>query len=140
MPKTRMAVFVATLVGIAALTATYSRSQTPPGKKQGRGATPATGWQANPEWMKTKYGDWGGPGVNAGAGPMDTILLKDWAPKSSIVVPETPVPKAKYPAIDVHAHVNARSPAEVAAWVKTMDEVGIQTTVILSSATGAQFD
>ena len=31
-------------------------------------------------------------------------------------------------------------PEEVAAWVKTMDEVGIETTVILSGATGAQFD
>ena len=39
MRKTRTAMFVTALVltGIAALTATYSRSQTPPGKKQGRG-------------------------------------------------------------------------------------------------------
>jgi predicted TIM-barrel fold metal-dependent hydrolase len=142
MRKTRTAMFVTALVliGIAALTATYSRSQTPPGKKQGRGAPPATGWQAQPEWVETRYGGWGGPGVPAAPGPMDSMLLKDYAPKTSVVAPETNVPKARYPAIDVHAHVNARSPAEVAAWVKTMDEVGIELTVVLTGATGAQFD
>jgi predicted TIM-barrel fold metal-dependent hydrolase len=57
-----------------------------------------------------------------------------------VVVPETTVAKAKYPAIDVHAHINSRTPEEVAAWVKTMDEVGVETTVILSVATGEQFD
>jgi predicted TIM-barrel fold metal-dependent hydrolase len=71
---------------------------------------------------------------------MDTILLKDWAPKTSVVAPETSVPKARYPVIDVHAHVNARTPEEVAAWVKTMDEVGIEMTVVLTGATGAEFD
>ena len=49
-----------------------------------------------------------------------------------MVVPETLVAKAKYPAIDVHAHVNARTSEEVTAWVKTMDEVGIARTIILS--------
>jgi predicted TIM-barrel fold metal-dependent hydrolase len=71
---------------------------------------------------------------------MDTILLKDWAPKTSVVVQETSVPKARYAVIDVHAHVNARTPEEVAAWVKTMDEVGIEMTVVLTGATGAEFD
>jgi predicted TIM-barrel fold metal-dependent hydrolase len=71
---------------------------------------------------------------------MDPILLKDYAPKSSLVVPETAVAKARFPAIDVHAHVNARTPEEVKEWVRTMDEVGIEMTVILTGATGAQFD
>jgi predicted TIM-barrel fold metal-dependent hydrolase len=42
--------------------------------------------------------------------------------------------------IDIHAHVNANTPAEVQAWVRTMDEVGIETTIILTGATGAKFD
>jgi len=62
MRKTRIAVFIAALIGIAALTATYSRSQTPPGKKQGSGAPPATGWQANPEWVETPLRRVGRPG------------------------------------------------------------------------------
>jgi len=94
----------------------------------------------DPEWIKIRYGAWGGPGVNAAPGPMDPILLKDYAPKSSLVVPETAVAKARFPAIDVHAHVNARTPEEVKEWVRTMDEVGIEMTVILTGATGAQFD
>ncbi len=92
-------------------------------------------------WLATRYGGWGGPGVNAGPGPMDTILLKDYAPKSSLVVPETIVAKARYPAIDVHTHSNiAKTPEEVAEWVRTMDEVGIETTVVFAGGAGAQFD
>jgi predicted TIM-barrel fold metal-dependent hydrolase len=71
---------------------------------------------------------------------MDSILLKDYAPKSSVVARETFIPKASSPVIDVHAHVNAITPAEVQAWVRTMDEVGIETTVILTGATGPKFD
>jgi hypothetical protein len=61
-------------------------------------------------------------------------------PTSSIVAPETFVAKARTPVIDVHAHVNANTPAEVKAWVETMDEVGIQTTIVLTGATGPRFD
>lgn len=96
--------------------------------------------QSDPEWIKVRYGAWGGPGVNAAPGPMDAVALKDYAPKSSVVVKETFVAKAKYPAIDVHAHVLAKTPEEVREWVRTMDEVGIERTVVLTGATGAQFD
>ena len=75
-----------------------------------------------------------------GPRPMDTILLKNWRPRSSVVVQATQVPKAKYPAIDIHSHVNARTPEEVAKWVKTMDESGVEMTVVLTGATGANFD
>src|SRR5205085_3587565 len=100
MRKSRFVFFAVALAAIAFLTVSYSRSQTPqPGRgSQGRQARTPAGYYADPEWMKTKYGGWGGPGVNGGAGPMDTILLKDWAPKSSAVLPETAVPKARYPA------------------------------------------
>ncbi len=73
-------------------------------------------------------------------GPMDSILLKDYNPDSSLVVPQTAVPTARYPVIDVHAHVYARTPAEVAEWVRVMDEVGIEMSVILTGATGERFD
>jgi predicted TIM-barrel fold metal-dependent hydrolase len=36
--------------------------------------------------------------------------------------------------------VYAKTPEEIAEWVRTMDEVGIETTVILTGATGAEFD
>jgi uncharacterized protein len=94
----------------------------------------------DPEWIKARYGAWGGPGVDARPGPMDSLLVKDYAPKSSIVARETFIAKAHSPVIDAHAHVNANTPAEVRAWVQTMDEVGIETSIILTGATGAQFD
>jgi uncharacterized protein len=100
----------------------------------------AVDYSGDPEWTRTRYGAWGGPGVRATPGPMDAVALKDYAPKASLVVQETAIPKAKYPAIDVHTHVYAKTPEEVAEWVRTMDEVGIETTVILTGATGAEFD
>jgi len=103
-------------------------------------AQPQKDWHTDPAWSKIKYGDWGGPGVSAGPGPMDTILLKDYAPRSSVVTRETFVPKAKYPVIDCHVHVVGRTPAQVAEWVRTMDEVGMETSIVLTGATGAAFD
>ena len=94
----------------------------------------------DPEWLKTRYGGWGGPGVSPGRGPMDDVKLKDYAPKTSLVLDETVILKARSPAIDVHAHVNARTPQQVAEWVRTMDEAGVEKTVILTGATGAEFD
>ena len=79
-------------------------------------------------------------GVPIVSGPMDSILLKDYVPDSSLVVSETKVAKAKFPAIDVHAHVYADTKEEVADWVKTMDEVGVERTIILTDATGPEFD
>jgi len=49
-------------------------------------------------------------------------------------------PKAKFQVIDVHTHVVAETPEEVAEWVKTMNEVGIKTSVVLTDATGSDFD
>jgi predicted TIM-barrel fold metal-dependent hydrolase len=100
----------------------------------------AKDWRADPKWIEQKYGAWSGPGVDPAPGPMDKILLKDYAPISSLVTPVTLIPKAKYSAIDVHTHVVAHSPQEVTEWVKTMNEVGIETSVVLTCATGADFD
>ena len=97
-------------------------------------------WRSDPEWIKIKYGDWGGPGVSDEPGPMDGILLKDYAPRSSLVVQETFVPKARYPVIDSHIHVVGRSDEEVADWVRTMDEVGVETSIVLTGAIGSEFD
>jgi predicted TIM-barrel fold metal-dependent hydrolase len=105
-----------------------------------RGDPADKNWAADPEWVKARYGAWGGPGVNAAPGPMDAVALKDYAPKPSLIVTETSVSKAKYPAIDVHAHVNARTPEQVYGWVRTMDETGIEMTVVLTGAIGDAFD
>jgi predicted TIM-barrel fold metal-dependent hydrolase len=97
-------------------------------------------WHTDPEWSRIKYGDWGGPGVSAGPGPMDEILVKDYAPRSSVVTRETFIAKPKYPAVDCHVHVVARTPSDITDWVRTMDEVGMETSVVLTGATGKAFD
>ncbi len=82
-------------------------------------------------------------GVPVQGGPMDTLLLKDYTPASSLVVPRTRVPRARFPVIDVHSHAsmsNIKSPEDVAAWVRTMDAVGIEKSVVFTEATGAEFD
>ncbi len=82
-------------------------------------------------------------GIEVEAGPMDSVLLKDYAPKPSLVVPESFVPRARFPVIDVHSHTSMsgiKTPQDVDAWVKTMDEVGIEKTVVFTDATGAEFD
>ncbi|MDO8545195.1 MAG: amidohydrolase family protein [Opitutaceae bacterium] len=106
----------------------------------GTAPAPAGGYERDPAWLKTKYGPWGGPGVNPTPGPMDDIRVRDYAPVPSLVLPENLVARARFPAIDIHAHNNAKTPQELAAWVRTMDEVGVETTVILTSATGDAFD
>jgi len=73
---------------------------------------------------------------------MDTILLKDYQPESSLIVPVTNVPKARFPVIDVHTHASQgriRTKEDVDDWVRTMDEVGIEYTVVFTGAHGDRF-
>lgn len=69
-----------------------------------------------------------------------SLLLKDYKPKSIYKVPCTLVQKAKFPLVDMHSHAYAKNAAEIDQWVKTMDEVGIEKTIILSKEVGAKFD
>lgn len=70
----------------------------------------------------------------------DQLLLKDYRPKSIYRLPETRVAKARFPVIDVHSHDYTPANADVDRWVRTMDEVGIERTFILSGATGVRLD
>ncbi|MCC7375570.1 MAG: amidohydrolase family protein [Verrucomicrobiales bacterium] len=70
----------------------------------------------------------------------DQLLLKDYRPKSIYRLPETQVPKARFPVIDVHSHDYTPSNADVDRWVRTMDDVGIEKTIVLSGATGVRLD
>src|SRR6185295_5475871 len=68
------------------------------------------------------------------------LKLKDFRPKSIFRVPDSTPKKAKFAAIDMHSHAFAKTDEELAQWVKTMDETGIEKTIILTGATGARFD
>ena len=70
----------------------------------------------------------------------DNLLLKNYRPESIYKVPVTQIEKAKFPVIDMHSHPYAESLEEVDQWVRNMDAVGIEKTILLSHATGAEFD
>ena len=73
------------------------------------------------------------------SGP-DELLLKDYHPQSIYQIPQTSITRAKFPIIDMHTHVYAKTPAQIATWIKTMDEVGIDKCIVLTGTTGADFD
>ncbi len=99
------------------------------------------GLQEDPLWHQVKYGDWGGSPGRPQPGPMDDILLKDYAPKSSVIVERTFIEKARYGVIDVHVHdYPGGSAGQVRRWVDTMDDVGVDLSVVLTGKTGAEFD
>jgi predicted TIM-barrel fold metal-dependent hydrolase len=72
--------------------------------------------------------------------PADELLLKDYRPHSIYKVPQTAISKARFPIIDVHTHPYARSDADVDRWVRIMDELGVEKSVIMTGATGSRFD
>lgn len=86
------------------------------------------------------------PGSSASAPPTnqvaspETILLKDYRPKSIYKIPVTEIPKARFPVIDMHSHPYAKTAREIEEWIRNMDEVGVEKTIILTMATGVEFD
>src|SRR2546421_11489969 len=71
---------------------------------------------------------------------VSNLKLKNFRPVSIYKIPQTEVKKAKYSIIDLHSHDYVNSDRSVDEWVKTMDDVGIGKTIILSYATGKKFD
>ncbi len=71
---------------------------------------------------------------------VNDLKLKDFHPVSIYKTPQTKVEKAKYPVTDFHSHDYPKTDSGVDEWVKTMDETGIEKTIILSYTTGAEFD
>ncbi len=72
--------------------------------------------------------------------PADSLLLRDFQPKSIYKIPKSDVPKARYPAIDVHGHQYEKTAEGVKKWIATMDACNVQKTVIMTGETGAAFD
>jgi predicted TIM-barrel fold metal-dependent hydrolase len=65
------------------------------------------------------------------------MTLERYDPRSMLVVPATPVLRAKYPFVDVHGHQNLTMPDErLAQLVQQMDNIGLRTMVNLSGGWG----
>ena len=72
--------------------------------------------------------------------PPDQLLLKDYRPQSIFKVPITKVDRARFSVIDVHSHPYVRTPSQVEQWIRNMDEVGVERSIIMVGATGKVFD
>lgn len=64
----------------------------------------------------------------------DTLLLKNYSPKSIFNIRVTDVKKARYQVIDMHSHDYAKNDSEIREWIKNMDACGIKKTFILNCA------
>jgi len=63
--------------------------------------------------------------------------IRDYKPKSTLIVPEHPVPRAKYPVIDIHTHQPAPISAEqFDRVVASMDPLNLQVLVNVTGASG----
>ena len=76
------------------------------------------------------------------AGLSARVLLKDYKPKSSLVVPVTRVPRAKFAAIDFHAHsmFNGTTSEAVERQIELMDAAGVEMAIVYTDAIGREFD
>ncbi len=95
------------------------------------------------------------PPIAAGAAPAEkgakpTLALEDFQPRSMLVAPEHPVPRAQYPVIDVHTHVASALPrrrvagspelakgfARIEAILAWMDQINLHTMINLTGGYG----
>jgi predicted TIM-barrel fold metal-dependent hydrolase len=67
-----------------------------------------------------------------------TMTIEEYEPKSTLIVPQHEIKRAKFPFIDVHNHQSQNiSPGEVDTLVQEMDKLNLRVMVNLSGGTGA---
>lgn len=72
---------------------------------------------------------------------LDSLFLKNYRPQSVYKIPVSPIDKAKFPVIDMHSHDwYAQNTDEIKAWMKLMDQFGIDKVIVLTQSNGARFD
>ncbi|MBK5298258.1 MAG: amidohydrolase family protein [Vicinamibacteria bacterium] len=74
----------------------------------------------------------------AGAPRAQDLGIRQYKPKSTLVVSEHPVPRAKYPVIDIHSHHSRLTQERWAEIVREMDAQHLQVLVNLSGGSGAR--
>jgi predicted TIM-barrel fold metal-dependent hydrolase len=63
--------------------------------------------------------------------------IRAYKPRSTLVVPQHPVPRAKFPVVDIHGHPPALTSEDaIARVVAAMDPINVQVMVNASGATG----
>ena len=111
---TRRVLAVAALVGTAAIA---TIAQAPPGSQSQGALQQRPGADRQPEF------------------PIPNI--REYKPHSTLVVPQHPVPRAKFPVIDIHSHQPAPiSDQQFETLVKSMDPLNLQLLVNASGVSG----
>ena len=65
------------------------------------------------------------------------VTVEQWRHRSTLVVPEHPTPRAKFPFVDVHSHhFRPPSPEDLDSLITAMDEMNMGVMVNLSGGTG----
>ena len=67
-----------------------------------------------------------------------SLAVEEWEPKSTLVVPEHKVPRAKFPVIDVHSHHRPYDDARLKQLLGEMDQLNLRVLVNLSGGSGEQ--
>lgn len=65
-----------------------------------------------------------------------SLGVEEWTPKSTLVVEEHLVPRAKFPVIDVHSHHRPYDDARLDQLIGEMDKLNLQMLVNLSGGSG----
>ena len=65
------------------------------------------------------------------------LTVEEYTPRSTLVVDEHPVPRARYPVIDVHSHHRSVSQGRWSQVVSEMDALNLQVLVNLSGGFGS---
>ena len=60
------------------------------------------------------------------------MSFEDYNPTSTLVVPENPVTKAKFPFVDIHSHQWNLTKERIASLVEEMDELNMGAMINLS--------
>ena len=69
-----------------------------------------------------------------------SLLLRDYRPRSIYKVDRTLIQKAAFPVIDIHSHANVSDREGLDEWVRIMDMVGVEKTIVMTQAHGQAFD
>jgi uncharacterized protein len=71
--------------------------------------------------------------------PPPSIL--DYRPRSTLVTPETPVPRARFPVVDVHGHApSLATPGAIDNIVRALDELNIRVYVAADNLSGERLE
>ena len=124
-PRAALVLFIAALTGAALIA-----QQAPGGRGggRGRGVQIQPGAECPPGTTLVRVGQCQAPEV-----PPPTIV--DYRPKPTLVVEQHPVPKAKFPVVDIHSHTGP-TPQNIDQLIKDMDALNIRVLNNLSGGFG----